>query len=265
MQHRARKRFGQNFLTDQGIIHQLIQSISPRPQQHIVEIGPGQGALTEHLYNRCQQLTAIEIDRDLIDQLQSKYGADSSKFQLVNCDVLNYDFTELKNSNDDSDSKIRIVGNLPYNISTPLLLKLALYSHFIEDMHFMLQKEVVERICAVPGNRSWGRLSVMLQYHFDVENLFEVPPEAFNPRPKVQSAILRMIPKTPELQVDNHRQFETIVAQAFNQKRKTIRNNLKSKFTDEQLLALDVDPNLRPEHLNVLQLVKIANAYVQAL
>ena len=255
MQHRARKRFGQNFLIDQAIIQQIIQSIHPQANQHIVEIGPGQGALTQLLIDGCERLTAIEIDRDLITYLQQRFGHDRYRFQLINTDVLNIDFNEIA----DANNKITIVGNLPYNISTPLLLKLTEFKPLINDMYFMLQREVVERICAQVGTKNWGRLAAMLQYHFDVEQLFDVPPESFQPSPKVHSSILKMSPKIADVDVIDVKQYAAIVAQSFAQKRKTIRNNLKSLLNDEQLASLSIDPNQRPEQLTVAQLATLSN------
>lgn len=258
--HRARKRFGQNFLHDQGIIHRIAKTINAKDSDHIVEIGPGQGALTADILVSGCLLDAIELDRDLIPILQHRF-AGQDRFQLQQGDALNFDFSSLQHSGE----KLRVVGNLPYNISTPLIFHLLEQQQLIQDMHFMLQLEVVNRLAAVPGNKTYGRLSVMSQYYCNVQSMFEVPPEAFTPKPKVQSAIVRL---TPHAQLpypaDDVRTLQSVLRNAFNQRRKTLRNSLKNDLSGEQLEALDIDPSARPETLTLQQFVRISNAVKQA-
>ncbi len=256
MQHRARRRFGQNFLVDTGVINDIIGVIGPQPSQLIAEIGPGQGALTQYLVKHCKLLTALEIDRDLISHLEAQF-ATFSNFEVINADALHFNFADLANNQD-----IRIVGNLPYNISTSLLLHLTSFCHSIADMHFMLQKEVVQRISATPDTKHWGRLSVILQYHYTTDYLFDVEPSAFKPKPKVDSAIIRLVPKKPATKVKSLEIFESIIKQSFAKRRKTIRNNLKWSFNDSQFEQLDINPNNRPEQLTLAQFVAMANALV---
>lgn len=244
MNHKARKRFGQNFLVDNTVIDLIIQSINPIPGQVLVEIGPGLGALTQPLLKRSKILNVIELDRDVIPLLKNKC-ADSGELIVHNIDVLNFDFNDLI----DNDQKLRIVGNLPYNISTPILFKLLDYSKNINDMFFMLQKEVVKRMAATPDSRAYGRLSIMLQYHCKVTELFTVPPQAFEPQPKVESAIVNLQPRTPEVTVTNYPLLEQLVRSAFGMRRKTIRNTLKKTCSAEDLEAVGIDPTLRPENI----------------
>ena len=190
-QHHARKRFGQNFLQDGGVINNILRAINPLPEEHLVEIGPGQGALTQQLSASGCQLDVIELDRDLVPGLLAAFSV-NPRFKLHSADALKFDFNSLVSG----AVPLRVVGNLPYNISTPLIFKLLENTAIIQDMHFMLQLEVVDRLAASPGNKDWGRLGIMAQYHCEVEKLFEVPPEAFNPQPKVQSAIVRLAPRT---------------------------------------------------------------------
>lgn len=254
--HRARKRFGQNFLHDAGVIHHIARSINARSDDHIVEIGPGQGALTADILASGCQLDAIELDRDLIPILQQRFAGES-RFSLQQGDALEFDFSSLQQQSE----KLRVVGNLPYNISTPLIFHLLDQQALIDDMHFMLQLEVVNRLAAVPGNKNYGRLSVMAQYYCDVHALFEVPPEAFDPRPKVQSAIVRLTPHQQLPHPANHiKTLEHVLRTAFNQRRKTLRNSLKSDINEEQLTALDINPAARPETLSLQQFVAISNA-----
>lgn len=254
--HRARKRFGQNFLQDQGIIHRIARSIHPGSDDHIVEIGPGQGALTEDLLASGCLLDAVELDRDLIPILQQRFDA-MPRFQLHQGDALNFDFASLRSDQE----KLRVVGNLPYNISTPLIFHLLNQQQLIKDMFFMLQLEVVNRLSAAPGSKTYGRLGVMAQYYCDVQTLFEVPPEAFSPRPKVQSAIVRLTPHQqlphPANDVET---LQSVLRTAFNQRRKTLRNSLKTMISSEQLEALTIDPAARPETLSLQQFVNIANS-----
>ena len=253
--HRARKRFGQNFLRDTGIISRIVSSIRPREGDRLVEIGPGQGAITEMLLDATGDLDAIELDRDLITGLRTQFFAYPG-FRLHNADALKFDFHELRGEG----APLRVVGNLPYNISTPLIFHLLASRGAIKDMHFMLQKEVVQRLAATSGSNSWGRLSVMTQYFCHVDELFLVPPEAFVPRPKVDSAIVRLIPHdTLPYPADDYETFESIVRQGFSQRRKTLRNNLKGILTADEVTALGIDPAKRPEVLTLEEWVVLAN------
>ncbi len=256
MQHRARKRFGQNFLRDPMVIQKIITAISPQKGQHLVEIGPGQGAITEPLLEAIERLDVIELDRDLIPILQKKFRQFSG-LNIHQADALSFDFRTLACN----DQRLRVVGNLPYNISTPLIFHLLEQISIIRDMHFMLQKEVVNRMAAVPGNRSYGRLSVMIQYHCQVQALFNVPPTSFTPTPKVDSAIVRLVPhKMPPVEVDDKSIFQHVVTQSFGQRRKTLRNNLKTLLSSKQIEMLDIDPGLRPEVLTLQQYAQLSNA-----
>ncbi|WP_280553200.1 16S rRNA (adenine(1518)-N(6)/adenine(1519)-N(6))-dimethyltransferase RsmA [Halomonas sp. 25-S5] len=254
--HRARKRFGQNFLRDPGVISRIVRAIGPRPGDRLVEIGPGQGALTEPLLDAAGgHLEVIELDRDLIPGLRVQFF-DKPGFVIHEGDALKVDFRALRGDG----AALRVVGNLPYNISTPLIVHLLAAGDAVADMHFMLQKEVVERLAAVPGGPDWGRLSVMAQYHCRVDALFTVPPEAFVPRPKVESAIVRFTPHPalPHPAQDEGLLF-TLVREAFGQRRKTLRNNLKGRIDAATLESLDIDPGRRPQTLSVEEFVRIAN------
>jgi 16S rRNA (adenine1518-N6/adenine1519-N6)-dimethyltransferase len=254
--HRARKRFGQNFLRDPGTIARIVRAIAPRPGERLLEIGPGQGALTEPLLDATDgRLEAIELDRDLIPGLRVQFF-DYPDFVVHQGDALTFDYAALRGAG----PAFRVVGNLPYNISTPLIAHLLGAGEAIVDMHFMLQKEVVERLAAVPGGPDWGRLSVMAQYRCRVEALFRVPPEAFVPRPAVESAIVRLMPHAdlPHPARDETRLFE-VVRQAFGQRRKTLRNNLKGWVEADALARLDIDPGRRPQTLSVAEFVRIAD------
>jgi 16S rRNA (adenine1518-N6/adenine1519-N6)-dimethyltransferase len=245
--HRARKRFGQNFLRDVGVIGRIVHAIDPRPGERLVEIGPGQGALTQPLLDAADGLEVIELDRDLIPGLRVQFF-NYPGFVIHEGDALKYDFAELRGDG----APLRVVGNLPYNISTPLIIHLLGAGSAVADMHFMLQKEVVERMAAEPGGSDWGRLSVMAQYYCQVEQLFTVPPEAFVPSPAVESAIVRLTPhaELPHVADDPTLLFE-LVKQAFGQRRKTLRNNLKGRVSAETLEALGIDPRRRPQTLSV--------------
>lgn len=257
-QHRARKRFGQNFLHDSGIINRIIDAVHPREDEHLVEIGPGQGALTQWLMRSDCQLDVVELDRDLIPALLSAYG-ESPKFNLHSADALKFDYGALGDSGEPG-GKFRIVGNLPYNISTPLIFKLLENAERIQDMHFMLQLEVVNRLAASPGNKNWGRLGIMAQYHCEIESLFEVPPTAFSPAPKVQSAIVRMVPRKNSPWPDcDETILRRIVQASFAQRRKTLRNNLKGLIDAQALEAIGIDPGARAETLELHQFIEIAN------
>lgn len=251
MKHVAKKRFGQNFLTDQGIINSLVTAIAPQADDLMVEIGPGLGALTQPLLKKLKHLHVVELDRDIVSWMQNHYASNS--ITIHNVDALKFDFASL-------GTKLRVVGNLPYNISTPILFHLLDNVPHIIDMHFMLQKEVVERMVAAPSTPAYGRLSVMLQYHLQMEYLFTVPPEAFEPAPKVESAFVRAIPhrklpypaKDPQL-------LAKVVTSAFGQRRKTLRNTLKGLLGDAGFSYLGIDPQLRAENLSLAEFVAIAN------
>ncbi|MCW8829583.1 MAG: 16S rRNA (adenine(1518)-N(6)/adenine(1519)-N(6))-dimethyltransferase RsmA [Gammaproteobacteria bacterium] len=260
MNHRPRKRFGQNFLHDTGVIRGIIAAIHPRSGEHLVEIGPGLGALTEPLLELLGEMDAVELDRDLVPHLQQLF-TNRGELRIHNTDALKFDFCSLLGAD---STLLRVVGNLPYNISTPLIFHLLEQSHCIEDMHFMLQKEVVERLAAGPGGGDYGRLSVMVQYHCRVEKLFTVPPGAFNPPPKVYSAIVRLTPysELPHPARDE-KVFARLVAQAFSQRRKTLRNNLKKVLDTATIESLGIDPGARPETLSLQQFVALANAVVE--
>lgn len=255
--HKARKRFGQHFLTDDNVVTRIITAINPRPGDHIVEIGPGLGVLTEALLSHVPEMDAVELDRDIIPKLAERCGP-LGRLNIHTADALRFDFSTLAGEN----RLLRIVGNLPYNISTPLMFHLLESRHLIQDMHFMLQKEVVDRLAAQPGNKDYGRLSVMVQYHCKVESLFNVPPDAFKPPPKVDSSIVRLVPYiTPEIDVDDIKALETIVTAAFSQRRKTLRNTLRNYLSAEQIERQGIDPVRRAESLSLAEFAKLANAY----
>ncbi len=255
-EHKARKRFGQNFLTDQGVINGIVRAISPRKEDLLVEIGPGKGAITELLADQCDHLRVIELDRDLVPWLKVKFEKHPD-FQLFQADALRFDFANLLSP---EYSSLRVVGNLPYNISTPLIFHLLTYVGKIRDMHFMLQKEVVKRMAALPGESAYGRLGIMVQYFCQVDDLFDVPPTSFDPAPKVDSAIVRLIPHTQMPVVANHfKTFEKLVNVAFQQRRKTLRNSLKQLVAIDQMKNLPVDLNLRPEEISLADYVAISN------
>lgn len=248
--HQARKRFGQNFLQDSSIIQAIIQNIHPNQADNMLEIGPGLGALTTPLLKCLNKLTAVELDRDLIAKFKSNPAFNA--LTLVEGDALKVDYATFGDN-------LRVVGNLPYNISTPLILHLLKYHHTIKDMHFMLQKEVVERLAASPNSKDYGRLSIMVQYWCDVEALFVVPPTAFLPAPKVDSQIVRLIPhKTPKYPDVQQAVFEKVVAQAFSMRRKTIYNTLKSILSLQEIKDLQIDPGARAETLSIDVYVRLA-------
>jgi 16S rRNA (adenine1518-N6/adenine1519-N6)-dimethyltransferase len=251
MKHLAKKRFGQNFLTDQTIITSLIQSINPQNDDLMVEIGPGLGAMTQPLIKHLNHLHVVEIDRDIISWMQGFYPKD--KITIYNSDVLKFDFNNI-------GEHIRVVGNLPYNISSPILFKLLENTAQIIDMHFMLQKEVVERMVAAPSSSDYGRLSVMLQYKLQMEYLITVPPYAFDPAPKVESAFVRCVPyATLPYPAKDEALFAKLVQAAFSQRRKTLRNTLKGLLDDAGFESLKIDSQQRAENLSVAQFVTIAN------
>lgn len=256
MKHVAKKRFGQNFLTDQAIINSLVEAINPLQNQTIVEIGPGLGALTKPLLKKINHLHVIEIDRDIVSWMQNEYA--KTAVTIHNVDALKFEFAQLVNNK--SGENLRVVGNLPYNISTPILFHLLDNVAHITDMHFMLQKEVVERMVALPSTPAYGRLSVMLQYHLAMEYLITVPPEAFEPAPKVESAFVRCIPHAIKPEIANDfNLFAKVVLAAFGQRRKTIRNTLKDFLNDSDFAHLKISSQLRAENLSVKDYVLITN------
>jgi 16S rRNA (adenine1518-N6/adenine1519-N6)-dimethyltransferase len=253
--HIPRKRFGQHFLNDAQVIADIVAAIRPRPDDLMVEIGPGLAAITQPLLAQLKHLHVVEIDRDIIARLKKRFPAD--RLTIHEGDALAFDFAALA----PEGQALRIVGNLPYNISTPLLFHLADFAAATFDMHFMLQKEVVDRMVAAPGDSDYGRLSVMLQYRFHMENLLDVPPEAFDPPPKVDSAIVRMIPKAvADLPVVASDKFETVVKAAFSQRRKMVRNTLRGMFDVAQLEELGVPATARAEELSGDVFVRLAQA-----
>lgn len=267
--HTPRKRFGQNFLTDVGIIDKIVRSIAPKKTDNLVEIGPGQGAITLPLLSACEKLHVVELDRDLVARLQ-QLQTDHPGLSIHQGDALQFDFSTLcvaENTKIPAENKLRIVGNLPYNISTPLIFHLLSFSQQVGDMHFMLQKEVVDRMSAEAGNKTYGRLSVMVQYACKVTHLFPVPPECFNPRPKVDSAIVRLEPyEIPPYPADDVDLLKRLVNSCFQHRRKTLRNNLRSLLPKVIIDTLDtkdgsgfIDMSRRPETLTVSDYVNLAN------
>lgn len=255
--YQHKKKFGQNFLNNSQVVERIVAVIHPQADQHLVEIGPGDAALTAPLLDRVQRLDIIEIDNDLIAPLQARF-ANHPAFHLHHQDALRYSYDTL--SANLPEQPLRIVGNLPYNISSPLLFHLLKYQPVIQDMHFMLQKEVVERITAKPGVKHFGRLSVMLQYACQTEYIFTVSPEHFTPPPKVESAIVRLTPYTQKpFNAYNEAIFAQLVKQAFSQKRKTLRNNLKPLLSAQDIMACDLDPSIRAEAVSVAQFVRLSN------
>ncbi len=256
--HRARKRFGQHFLHDRNIIDKILRAIGFNEGDSFLEIGPGRGALTFPLLRQCKRLTAVELDRDLIPVLNSqasKYG----ELEIINADILNFELDTLP-----GDQPFRIVGNLPYNISTPLMFHLLKSIHRIQDMHFMVQKEVAQRIVACVGDGHYGRLSIMMQYQCDCQYLFDVAPGCFTPPPKVDSAIIRLLPlPQPRFEVGNKQLFAKIVQTAFGQRRKTISNSLKTIVPSEVFNRCDIDRRLRAENLDGQDFAKLTQALLE--
>ena len=255
---KARKRFGQNFLNDQAIIDDIVAAIDPQKGQHMVEIGPGRAAITQPLLQNCDQLDVIELDRDLVPLLQARF-AEFEFLTIHQADALSFDYRSLVVQGEN----LRVIGNLPYNITTPLLFHLLDQADIIDDMCFMLQKEVVQRICAQPGGKQYGRLSIMVQHQCQAELLFIVPPEAFDPIPKVESAIIYLRPLT-ERRGGNIclKSLRKLVTQAFSQRRKTIANTLKKVVSHELLLSVGIDLEQRPETISVEQYVALTHAWI---
>lgn len=258
--HQARKRFGQNFLHDPGVIERIVRAINPQPDDAMVEIGPGLGALTEEILTVNPNLQVVELDRDLIPVLRTKFF-NYPNFRIHEADALKFDFSQLVEAPENGEPKpLRIVGNLPYNISTPLIFHLLSQSGVVKDMHFMLQKEVVQRLAAVSGDNHYGRLGIMAQYFCKVQPLFEVGPGAFRPAPKVDSAIVRLVPhETLPHPARDLRVLQMVVRTAFNARRKTLRKALAGVVTVAQLQELGINDGLRPENLTLAQYVAIAD------
>lgn len=255
MRHVARKRFGQNFLHDERVIDRIISSIAPQAGDLIVEIGPGQAALTRPLLASGAELHLVELDRDLVALLEEQFSAEP-RLTIHSCDALKADLPELT-----GHRPFRLVGNLPYNISTPLIFHVLQWSGLVIDMHFMLQKEVVDRMVAAPGGRTYGRLSVMTQYHAEVARLFDVPPESFTPAPRVTSSIVRLRPlKQPPVDAGSIGNLSKVVSCAFSKRRKTLRNSLRDLLTEDQMTAAGVNPGDRAEQLGLNQFAALARS-----
>ena len=249
--HRPRKRFGQNFLSDAGVVRRIGETICPGEQDHLVEIGPGQGALTTELAASDCRLDVVELDRDLVPALRRQFGP---RLTVHQADALTFDFSALR-----ADRPLRLVGNLPYNISTPLIFHLLDQGECIADMHFMLQLEVANRMTAAPGGRDWGKLGVMTQYRCEVDTLFEVPPEAFSPAPKVRSAIVRLRPRAGGRDRERESRLRRLVSAAFAQRRKTLRNNLRDMIDMQKLEQLHISPGARAETLSLQQFLAMSD------
>ncbi|VTU06202.1 dimethyladenosine transferase [Actinobacillus indolicus] len=257
--HTARKRFGQNFLHDQNVIHSIVAAINPQKDQFLIEIGPGLGALTEPVADLIDHLTVVELDRDLAERLRH-HPFLHQKLTVIEQDALRFDFRTYFDSLALNGKAVKVFGNLPYNISTPLMFHLFKFHDLIQDMHFMLQKEVVKRLCAAPNSKAYGRLTIMAQYYCQVMPVLEVPPTAFKPAPKVDSAVIRLVPyKTLPHPVKDIYWLNRVTTQAFNQRRKTLRNALSTLFSAEQLEALGVDLNARAENLSLADYARLAN------
>lgn len=252
MSHQPRKRFGQNFLRDERVIHGIVNAISPRSADHLVEIGPGQGALTQYLLRDCGLLDVVELDRDLVAALNKRYSG-NGKIRIHSADAVRFDFAALADK-----SKLRVVGNLPYNISTPLLFHLFDQAHAITDMYFMLQKEVVDRLIAEPGTKDWGRLGIMASYHCHAEWVMDVPPECFFPAPQVTSSVVRLVPHAvPPVDVTPD-WLGRVVLEAFSQRRKTLRNALGKLLSEDDMASVGVDSKARAESLGLDEFARLA-------
>ncbi|QDP02223.1 16S rRNA (adenine(1518)-N(6)/adenine(1519)-N(6))-dimethyltransferase RsmA [Thalassotalea sp. PS06] len=252
--HQAKKRFGQNFLHDDAVISRIVDAIDPSSGENLIEIGPGLGALTEPVIERAGDISVVELDRDLAHRLRH-HPFIAKHLTIYEIDALKFDFGTLAD-----EQPLRVFGNLPYNISTPLIFHLLTFKDKIKDMHFMLQKEVVNRMAAAPDSKAYGRLSIMCQYYCQVVPVMEIGPEAFQPPPKVDSAIVRLIPhKEIPVPAKDVKWLSRVCTEAFNQRRKTIRNSLSKLLSAEQLESLGIKPSLRPENLSLQQYVQIAN------
>ena len=260
MRAKPRKRFGQHFLHDVAVLREIARCVGLRESDVLVEIGPGQGALTAELYGQCDDYLAIEIDRDLVPFLRAQFPS----LEVVNADVLRVNFSELRTR------PMRVVGNLPYNISSPLMLHLLEHLEFVEDMHFLIQKEVADRLAAQPGSKAWGRLGVWMQYFCRVEKLFDVNPESFEPPPKVMSSVVRLTPHTERLALESEELLATLLRSVFSQRRKVLSNSLRSlpaevDATRLDWAALEINPQVRAEALSLADFVKLANALAATL
>lgn len=261
--HQPRKRFGQNFLHDNSVIREIVESIRLSPDDNLIEIGPGMGALTEPLLAEVEAMTVVELDRDLADSLRIRIGANSHpNFTIIKANAMHVDYRELYS---EAKGKLRVVGNLPYNISTPILFHLLGYADVIQDMHFMLQKEVVERITADVGSKTYGRLSIIMQYYCDTDYLLTVPRGAFNPPPKVTSAVFRLTPHVQKPVIaEDEEHFAIVVRETFNHRRKTLRaifkkSTLLPTLTEDDFASCNIDPQARPETLSVSDFVALSN------
>lgn len=254
--HQARKRFGQHFLTDDSVIEGIVRAIAPAPDDHIVEIGPGLSALTQPLLRSLKHLTVVEIDRDLAARLRNQHSAE--RLTVVEADALTVDFSTL-------GAGLRVVGNLPYNISSPLLFHLMAAADTVRDQHFMLQREVIDRMVAAPSSADYGRLSVMLQSRYRMDKLFDVPPEAFDPPPRVVSAVVRMVPlPANRLRPVSETALETVVARAFAQRRKMLRRALGDWAALVPWESLEIAPTARAEEISVEKFIRMTDALVEA-
>lgn len=256
MSHRPRRRFGQHFLRDPSVLERMVAAIAPRPGETLVEIGPGPGSLTRLLLERVGRLHAVELDRDLIEPLRRACSG-VGELHVHQADALATDFLAFRTA----DEPLRLVGNLPYNISTPLLFHLGGYGNAVHDMHFLLQREVVARMAAAPGTRAYGRLSVMIQYRYRVEPLFDVAPQAFHPAPKVTSSFVRLLPhETPPVAVRDVDALARLVTRAFSARRKTLRNALKGLLDESAITTAGIDPRRRPDTLSLAEFARLAEA-----
>lgn len=257
MSHQPRKRFSQNFLRDESVIFNIVAAIAPRAEDHLVEIGPGQGALSRLLLAECNRLDVVELDRDLVELLTRKFAGEQ-RLHIHSGDALRFDFCSLSGG-----EKLRVVGNLPYNISTPLLFHLFEQAACIKDMYFMLQKEVVERLCAQAGDKHYGRLGIMARYYCRMENLMEVYPESFYPKPKVISSVVRLVPHSGRPIDISPEALNRVVVAAFAQRRKTLRNSLGKLFSADEIRGLNLDPNARAETLDLEDYARLGRLYLE--
>jgi 16S rRNA (adenine1518-N6/adenine1519-N6)-dimethyltransferase len=250
--HHTKKRFGQHFLIDQQIVHAIVSNINPKPDDVIIEIGPGNGVLTKPIAQSKPNLHIVELDRDLIPTLERKFSH-YPNISIHQGDALKFDYSSI-------GKKLRIIGNLPYNISTPLMFHLIQFKNNIYDQHFMLQKEVANRLAASPGGKNYGRLSIMFGTYMDTYNLFDVPAKAFNPAPRVISSVVKIKPKpNNQIIIKNPAILSKIVTQAFSQRRKTLRNSLKGLISDKIMIEMDLSPTQRAEEVPILTWSKLAN------
>lgn len=259
MSHKPRKRFGQNFLQDERVAYAIVSAIAPRLDEHLVEIGPGQGALTRLLLDQCGQLDVVELDRDLVEWLEQKF-ADTKVLRIHSGDALKFDFSSLG-----GPGTLRVIGNLPYNISTPLLFHLFEQSGCIQDMHFMLQKEVVNRLCAQPGEKDYGRLGVMTGYYCSAESLMDVPAESFYPQPKVLSSVVRLVPHAQKPVSVPPAILNRVVMAAFSQRRKTLRNALSGLLSAEEIESQGIAPGERAERLELEDFARLGGVLLSRM